>query len=79
MKAKASPAFLDAMREIDILKQLTHQNIIRLYEVIDDQNDDKLYMVLEYASKGQIMDYDARDKKFKPNAEGRAYYSEREV
>ncbi len=52
LKAKASPAFLDAMREIDILKQLTHQNIIRLHEVIDDQNDDKLYMVLEYAAKG---------------------------
>jgi serine/threonine protein kinase len=67
------------MREIDILKQLQHQNIIRLYEVIDDQNDDKLYLVLEYANKGQIMDYDLREKKFKPNADGRPYYSEREV
>jgi [calcium/calmodulin-dependent protein kinase] kinase len=40
------------MREIDILKQVSHQNIIRLYEVIDDPNDDKLYLVLEYASRG---------------------------
>ncbi len=79
MKAKASPAFLDAMREIDILKQLTHQNIIKLYEIIDDPNDDKLYMVLEYAGKGQIMEYENRDKKFKPNAEGRSHYSEREI
>ena len=25
------------------------------------------------------MDYDLREKKFKPNADGRAFYSEREV
>lgn len=67
------------MREIDILKQLAHLNIIRLYEVIDDPNDDKLYLVLEYAAKGQIMDFDMREKKFRPNADGRAFYSEREV
>ena len=70
MKAKASPAFLDAMREIDILKQVSHKNIIRLYEVIDDPNDDKLYLVLEYAARGQIMDYDSKDRKFRIVAEG---------
>ena len=47
--------------------------------MIDDANDDKLYLVLEYAHKGQIMDYDLREKKFKPTTEGRAFYSEREV
>ncbi len=52
LKSKASPAYLDAMREIDILKMLAHENIIRLFEVIDDPNDDKLYMVLEYAARG---------------------------
>lgn len=52
LKAKASPAFLDAMREIDILKEFSHPNIIKLYEVIDDPNDDKLYLVLEYAARG---------------------------
>ena len=47
--------------------------------MIDDVNDDKLYLVLEYAARGQIMDFDTREKKFKPNADGRAFYSEREV
>jgi hypothetical protein len=36
-------------------------------------------MVLEYAGKGQIMEYENRDKKFKPNADGRTHYSEREI
>lgn len=80
LKAKSSPAFLDAMREIDILKQLSHSNIIKLFEVIDDPNDDKLYLILEYAGKGQIMDFEGRTKVFKPVAEGgRPFYSEREV
>jgi [calcium/calmodulin-dependent protein kinase] kinase len=56
-----------------------HTNIIRLFEVIDDPNDDKLYLVLEYASRGQIMDYNERNKQFIPICDGRTYYSEREV
>ncbi len=67
------------MREIDILKEFSHPNIIKLYEVIDDPNDDKLYLVLEYAARGQIMEFEPRDKRFKPSAEGRPHFSEREV
>lgn len=36
-------ALQDVMREIDIMKELDHVCIIKLFEVIDDQND-KLYM-----------------------------------
>ena len=61
------------------MKDFSHPNIIKLYEVIDDQNDDKLYLVLEFAAKGQIMDFDQREKRFKPNSEGRPFFSEREV
>jgi serine/threonine protein kinase len=52
LKNKSSAAYLDTMREIDILKELNHPNIIKLYEVIDDEKDDKLYLVLDYAEKG---------------------------
>lgn len=35
---------------------------------------------MEYAEKGQIMDYDFFTKKFKPNNDGRdEYYSEEEI
>ena len=32
------------MREIDIMKELDHINTIRLHEVINDDEGDKLYM-----------------------------------
>ena len=43
------------MREIDIHKMLNHPNIVKLKEVIDDNTDDKVYLIMEYASKGRIM------------------------
>ena len=41
--------------EIAILKKLRHKNVVSLYEVIDDEESDKMYMVLEYAVGGCVM------------------------
>ena len=36
---------LDLVRgEMAILKKLNHPNMVKLYEVLDDPNDDSLYM-----------------------------------
>jgi [calcium/calmodulin-dependent protein kinase] kinase len=40
------------MKEIAIMKKLNHPNIVRLHEVIDDQEQDLLFMILDYAEKG---------------------------
>ena len=40
------------MREIDIHKQVKHRNIIDLRAIIDDAQDDKVYLVMEYAEFG---------------------------
>ncbi|KAI9352291.1 kinase-like domain-containing protein [Zopfochytrium polystomum] len=48
--------FLSIKREIAILKKLSkHKNINLLVEVLDDENDDSLYMIFELCEYGPIM------------------------
>lgn len=37
------------------MKKLNHQNLVQLIEVLDDPDEDSLYMVLEMCKKGVIM------------------------
>lgn len=41
--------------EIAIMKRLHHPNLVSLIEVLDDPQEDSLYMVLEMCKKGVIM------------------------
>lgn len=41
--------------EIAIMKKLNHSNLVSLIEVLDDPNEDSLYMVLEMCKKGVVM------------------------
>jgi len=59
-------ALQDVECEIDIMKKLNHLNIIRLHEVIKDDDNDKLYMVIDYAEHGQIMNFDENTRKWTP-------------
>eukprot|EP00742_Colponemidia_sp_Colp-10_P002254 GILJ01002408.1.p1 GENE.GILJ01002408.1~~GILJ01002408.1.p1 ORF type:complete len:443 (-),score=66.46 GILJ01002408.1:154-1440(-) len=52
-------AMQDVMREIAIMKKLSHANIVGLHEVIDDDESDKLYMILDFVEGGQVMDWDS--------------------
>ena len=70
-------AYLNSMREIDIHKQVKHRNIIDLRAIIDDAQDDKVYLVMEYAEFGQIMSY--QDDKFSPTRSGPIMLSESEI
>ncbi|KAJ7389482.1 SIK kinase 3 [Desmophyllum pertusum] len=42
-------------REVQVMKMLDHRHIIKLYEVME--TDRMLYLVTEYASKGEIFDH----------------------
>lgn len=41
--------------EIAIMKKLDHHNVVSLIEVLDDPQEDSLYMVLEICKKGVVM------------------------
>lgn len=36
------------------MKKVDHPNVVKLYEVIDDPDEDKLYMIMEYVKKGEV-------------------------
>lgn len=53
----------DLKMEIAIMKKLHHENCVKLYEVMDDPRVNKLYLVLEYMSHGDLMQLITAGKK----------------
>ena len=51
---QGNPLFL-IKEEIAIMKKLDHENLVSLIEVLDDPDEDSLYMVLEMCKKGVVM------------------------
>ncbi len=45
----------DALREIAILKKMNHNNVIRLHEIIHDDEMGEIMLVLDYCSLGHII------------------------
>lgn len=56
--AEAKDALYLIRAEIAIMKKLNHPNLVALIEVLDDPEDDSLYMVLEMCNKGVVMKVD---------------------
>jgi len=46
-------------REIAILKKIDHPNVVKLVEVVDDPEEDTLYMAFELLEKGEILEMPA--------------------
>jgi [calcium/calmodulin-dependent protein kinase] kinase len=51
---QGNPLYL-IKEEIAIMKKLNHPNLVSLIEVLDDPEEDSLYMVLEMCKKGVVM------------------------
>uniref|UniRef100_A0A8C5ECE1 MAP/microtubule affinity-regulating kinase 3 n=1 Tax=Gouania willdenowi TaxID=441366 RepID=A0A8C5ECE1_GOUWI len=55
-KTQLNPTSLQKLfREVRIMKGLNHPNIVQLFEVIE--TDKTLYLIMEYASGGEVFDY----------------------
>ncbi|KOX69643.1 Calcium/calmodulin-dependent protein kinase kinase 2 [Melipona quadrifasciata] len=53
-KGSANP-LAKVYREIALLKKLDHPNVVKLVEVLDDPDEDNLYLVFELVQKGEIL------------------------
>lgn len=63
-KAQFSTSSLQKVyREVRIMRQLDHPNIVKLYEVIDGGR--YLYLVIEYVPNGEMFEYIVRHGKMK--------------
>lgn len=44
--------------EVELWAQISHPNIIKMYEIIDAEEHDYLYIILELADLGQLARWD---------------------
>jgi [calcium/calmodulin-dependent protein kinase] kinase len=51
---KKTSAYTMIEKEMAVMKKLAHPNICKLYEIIDDPQDDKLYLIMEYVKQGAL-------------------------
>lgn len=45
----------DVLTEINIVKKMHHPHIVRLHEVIEDEDTKKVYLVMDYMKSGAIL------------------------
>eukprot|EP01028_Stygiella_incarcerata_P010952 TRINITY_DN5963_c1_g1_i1.p1 TRINITY_DN5963_c1_g1~~TRINITY_DN5963_c1_g1_i1.p1 ORF type:complete len:562 (+),score=170.45 TRINITY_DN5963_c1_g1_i1:78-1763(+) len=51
-------AYSGVLKEIAIWKKLRHENVVRLFEVIDDPDEDRLFLVTEFVEDGCVASLD---------------------
>lgn len=68
----------DILNEIKIMKKLDHPNVIKLWEVINDPDHHKIYMIIDYCEKGCLVDWDDETLTFKSKTKDQ-YLPEEEI
>ena len=58
-------------REIDIMRHLSHKNIIQLYQVME--SDSFMYIITEFAANGEIFDWLVSNKKMPENQAAKTF------
>uniref|UniRef100_A0A8R1IM42 non-specific serine/threonine protein kinase n=1 Tax=Caenorhabditis japonica TaxID=281687 RepID=A0A8R1IM42_CAEJA len=70
-KKQLGPDLPRVQTEMDALRNLSHQNICRLYHYIE--TDDKFFIVMEYCSGGEMFDYIVRKERLE-ESEARHFF-----
>jgi serine/threonine protein kinase len=71
--AKSDRQRLEIDREIIMMKLMNHPNIIRIYDVYENQNE--LFLILEYVEGGELFDFLVHRKKL-PSLEALAFFKQ---
>ncbi|KAL5614782.1 hypothetical protein BROUX41_004871 [Berkeleyomyces rouxiae] len=71
------PLFL-IRQEVAVMKKLHHENLVQLIEVLDDPEEDSLYMVLEMCHRGVVQKFD-ENKRATPLEEEKARHYFRDL
>ena len=53
--------------EVEIWAQIQHPNIVKMYEIIDNDEHDYLYIILELADLGQLGKWDFEKETYQRN------------
>mmetsp|Transcript_34127 Transcript_34127/g.39565 ORF Transcript_34127/g.39565 Transcript_34127/m.39565 type:complete len:470 (+) Transcript_34127:97-1506(+) len=64
-RMKVKTALQNVEREIALMKMIKHPNVLRLHEVIDSEEDNSLFMIIEYMPLGEIMTFNEETKIFR--------------
>jgi len=64
----------DALKEIAILKKCNHPNIIKLHEILYDNEKNKIYLILDDCPNGTLMKFNEDIGKFYINKKFSNYY-----
>lgn len=73
-------ALMNVMKEIEIMRALhAHPNIVSLHQVIDDEEAEKLYIVMDFAQFGEVMQWDVPTQRFLPYRTDVDYLDEKEA
>lgn len=68
-------AFDAVEKEIEILRELDHENVVKLHQILTDEENEKLYLILDNCEKGEIMKWNMKNKTFAP-CTGDEYFDE---
>lgn len=69
---KQGSMFEDVVREISIMRNLDHKNVLKLYEIINDPKEDKLFLAMEYAEGGPVIKLSEEEAVAEPLPEAKA-------